>query len=34
MKESSIGLRQAYTVIKNAYKAKQRNPVTTAIKQS
>jgi hypothetical protein len=30
MKESSIGLRQAYTVIKNAYKAKQRNPVTTA----
>jgi hypothetical protein len=30
MKESSIGLRQAYTVIKNAYKAKQRNPVTTS----
>ena len=27
---NSIGLRQAYTVIKNAYKAKQRNPVTTA----
>lgn len=27
---SSIGLRQAYTVIKNAYKSKQRNPVTTA----
>lgn len=27
---SSIGLRQAYTIVKNAYKAKQRNPVTTA----
>jgi hypothetical protein len=30
MATSSIGLRQAYTVIKNAYKSKQRNPVTTA----
>ena len=30
MSNNSIGLRQAYTVIKNAYKAKQRNPVTTA----
>lgn len=30
MSTSSIGLRQAYTIIKNAYKAKQRNPVTTA----
>ena len=30
MTQSSIGLRQAYTIIKNAYKAKQRNPVTTA----
>lgn len=30
MSNSSIGLRQAYTIIKNAYKAKQRNPVTTA----
>jgi hypothetical protein len=27
---SAIGLRQAYTIVKNAYKAKQRNPVTTA----
>jgi hypothetical protein len=27
---SEIGLRQAYATIKNAYKAKQRNPVTTA----
>lgn len=25
-----VGLRQAYATIKNAYKAKQRNPVTTA----
>jgi hypothetical protein len=30
MSNSSIGLRQAYTIIKNAYKAKQRNPVTTS----
>jgi hypothetical protein len=30
MSNNSIGLRQAYTVIKNAYKAKQRNPVTTS----
>jgi hypothetical protein len=27
---SELGLRQAYQTIKNAYKAKQRNPVTTA----
>jgi hypothetical protein len=27
---SEIGLRQAYQTVKNAYKAKQRNPVTTA----
>ena len=30
MSNSSIGLRQAYSIIKNAYKAKQRNPVTTS----
>lgn len=30
MSSNIIGLRQAYTTIKNAYKAKQRNPVTTA----
>ena len=30
MATSAIGLRQAYTIVKNAYKAKQRNPVTTA----
>ena len=30
MSNNSIGLRQAYTIIKNAYKAKQRNPVTTS----
>ena len=30
MSTNIIGLRQAYTTIKNAYKAKQRNPVTTA----
>lgn len=28
--DKELGLRQAYATIKNAYKAKQRNPVTTA----